>query len=746
MNLSSSQSVQDQLGKKRFRVNILFDEAAAMVGGGYVDPEKPALEQLNKLAAAGTWALQLYDSINSVDRVDSAIAIMKIVVENTPENHPEQSQYLYTLGSAFFQRFGQLGTFSDLEEAIPLQRRAVALVPDTDPSKPKYLNGLGVSLVKRSRHLESLKDVEEALIVHRRAVDLTPRNHHLYPGFSSDIGDAFCAHFELSGEIKALSIAIETQKYALKHIHEKHPDRAIYLHRFCTSLLIRFRHFRDNIDIEEAIDAQYRAVRIIPPGHTFKSILLIDLAHALSTRMKHRPNHSDFNEAFKLFIDEGDHPSRPSLKLDAALQLAELCSTYPQFSSPDMLLRAYTFVFEAIPQVVWLGNGINQRLQSLIRIGSVFNAAAAAAIATGNSGRALEWVEQGRSVVWRQILHLRAPLDDLRRHYPTLDLPDRLEQVSVALENTGGLMRDADLLHDKDNFPQLSLRMTPESETLSDYTQHTHRLATEYEKLLTEVRKLDGFESFLKPKLSRELACAAKSSFVVVINVDKTRCDALVICPDEELIHVPLPELTYEVVKSMQSQLASALQKISLRNRSRLSISSKSFHHSYDDVERILSGLWQLIVKPILKQIGLLPDPLSRTAPNHLKTSCLPHITWCACGPLSFLPLHAAGDYDPKGERMRVSDLAVSSYTPTLDALLKPRFNISFPDSILVVSQSSTPGYPSLPGVNEEVSKIKGHFLDPPVLEGQNATMDAVFDAMDKCSWIPPCLPWCTER
>ena len=50
-----------------------------------------------------------------------------------------------------------------------------------------------------------------------------------------------------------------------------------------------------------------------------------------------------------------------------------------------------------------------------------------------------------------------------------------------------------------------------------------------------------------------------------------------------------------------------------------------------------------------------------------------PRLWWCPTGPFSFIPLHAAGIY--RGEevdRVSVSDFIVSSYTPTLSALLAP--------------------------------------------------------------------------
>jgi hypothetical protein len=49
-----------------------------------------------------------------------------------------------------------------------------------------------------------------------------------------------------------------------------------------------------------------------------------------------------------------------------------------------------------------------------------------------------------------------------------------------------------------------------------------------------------------------------------------------------------------------------------------------------------------------------------------------PRLWWLPTGPLTFLPLHAAGVYTGK-EADCLSDYAVSSYVPTLSALAEAR-------------------------------------------------------------------------
>jgi CHAT domain-containing protein len=119
-------------------------------------------------------------------------------------------------------------------------------------------------------------------------------------------------------------------------------------------------------------------------------------------------------------------------------------------------------------------------------------------------------------------------------------------------------------------------------------------------------------------------------------------------------------------------------------------------------------------------------------------TDELPHITWCATGPLSFLPLHAAGCYDQM--HAKISDFAISSYTPTLSALLlASSFSSKAPAGFLAIGQEATPGQNWLPETVAELACIQKHVREPisyTQIDGSNATKTAVLAGMEQHSWI----------
>jgi CHAT domain-containing protein len=107
---------------------------------------------------------------------------------------------------------------------------------------------------------------------------------------------------------------------------------------------------------------------------------------------------------------------------------------------------------------------------------------------------------------------------------------------------------------------------------------------------------------------------------------------------------------------------------------------------------------------------------------------------------MSFVPLHAAGDYDKPGSGSRVFDYVISSYTPTLTALLSSSPNsLSSESRVLAVGQAHTPGQIPLPGTADELAKVQSHIQNKAQylqLVDDQATVEAVLDAMEEHDWV----------
>jgi CHAT domain-containing protein len=117
-----------------------------------------------------------------------------------------------------------------------------------------------------------------------------------------------------------------------------------------------------------------------------------------------------------------------------------------------------------------------------------------------------------------------------------------------------------------------------------------------------------------------------------------------------------------------------------------------------------------------------------------------PHIWWCPTGPLAFLPIHAAGLYNQGAVEESISDYVVSSYTPTLTALLGQERSSGGSFHLLTVALPFAPyaQYARLPGTEKEVARIQSLAtgLSPVTLVGEDATVQRVVDGMEASDWI----------
>ncbi|THU95148.1 TPR-like protein [Dendrothele bispora CBS 962.96] len=700
--LGELNDIENAIHVKQQAVNLTPDGHADKAG------------QLNNLGSAFSCR---FKRLGELKDIENAIHVMQQAIDLTPDGHADKAGQLNNLGNAFQSRFERLGELKDIENAIYVMRQAINLTPDGHADKAGRLNNLGNAFSCRFEHLGELKDIENAIHVMQQAVDLTPDGHADKARRLSNLGNAFSHRFAHLGELKDIENAIHVKQQAVDLIPDGHADKATLLSNLGNAFSCRFEHLGELKDIENAIHVKQQAVDLTPDGHADKAAWLNNLGKAFSHRFEHLGKLKDFTEATVAYKQAAENTSsRPSTRYLAACHWANLCSKYQCSSSA---LDAYTVVLEIIPQVVWLGQTVHRRYEELPNIGRTINAAAAMAISVGDFTRAVEWLEEGRSIVWKQILQLRTPLDELHQQHP--DLADELSRVSLALDNAG-----TSKLHDIDS--------EIEHQSAEEEAQNHRKLAAKYEQLLKEVRELDGFGSFLRHKKFSELAPAARNGPVVVVNVAKLRCDALVLCTSGEIVHVPLSKISYTQAEALHSKLLSSLQAHGVRvsrNGDRATCLARK--NNQDHFGSVLADLWSHVVQPILPEIEQAVSFLFENAHHSL-----PHITWCATGALAFLPLHAAGIYGDPTRNMNISDFAVSSYTTTLTAMLgsgsTPKQDLNKIPSVLTVSQPDTPGLPSLPAIMKEVEVIQRYASPDHTchLTHELANVQAVLGQMDK--------------
>ncbi len=229
------------------------------------------------------------------------------------------------------------------------------------------------------------------------------------------------------------------------------------------------------------------------------------------------------------------------------------------------------------------------------------------------------------------------------------------------------------------------------------------KLSADWTRVVEKIRTVPGFESFLLPTPFTTLQTVALEGPVIVVNISKTRSDAIILVANGPPLLVPLPQATPERISDL------------VKKTTPLTTQS--------DMKALLNCLWQLVVQPIASALK-----------EDVKLERGSRIWWCPTGAASLLALHAAGDYTKRGETM--PDQFVSSYTATLTSLIRARRNVS-PDvlanpNLVILGQSQDS---SLPTVYTEIESIRRIFKDATLLDGASATRDSSIRSMTQHSW-----------
>ncbi|KAJ7454490.1 TPR-like protein [Mycena latifolia] len=671
-------------------------------------PGKPS--QLSNL---GNALIHRYEQRGNVADLNRSVSLYEAAVGLIPDGHVNKSAILGNLGQSLFWRFHRLGDLADINQSVSIFEFAVSLTPDGHPQKPFHLSGLGASLGYRFDRLHNLEDIGQSVLMFGAAVRLTPDGHPAKSLRIGGLGNSLLRRFKQLDDLDDLNESVSNLEVAVSLNPDSQPEKPFQLNTLGSSLRHRFDRLRNLADLNQSVAMLEAAITLTPDGHPDKPSWWNNLGNSLLRRFEHLHDPGDYQAMLIQYTHAASAPvgSAP-IRFNAAKMWAKYAHNYQHPS----LLRAYTTAIDLLPELAWLGLSISDRHHHILHAGQVVRDAASAAIAAQQYNTAVEWLDQGRSIIWGQILSLRSPVDDLASSHP--ELAAELITVSTQLETSGIQSCAAE-------FAEVQA-----SRSLQAVAQEAHALADRREGLLQQIRQLAGFERFLLPKQISELSAAARIGPVVLLNISHHSCDALILMPDkDQVLHVSLPDFTLDEAQVLTESLGSLVRGYARSHR--LSGRLEGQLPPDDEFSHILSKLWSQIVQPVLNELRLPPSSNKPSA----------RIWWCPTGPLAFLPIHAAGLYG-KTEAFgsKLSDLYISSYTPSLTALIESSRAQKAPVElqILAVSQPSADDQVFLPGTLEEINHIerlaRGRI---PVLrlEKDMATVASVQDAMRKSRW-----------
>jgi CHAT domain-containing protein/tetratricopeptide (TPR) repeat protein len=660
---------------------VLDREALGLRPQGHPDRSM----SLNNLAV---YLSTRYNQLGTMQDLDEAIVLDREALSLCPQGHPLRSTSLNSLANHLSTRYNQLGAMQDIDEAIVLDREALSLRPQGHPDRSISLNNLAVRLSIRYKQLGAMQDLDEAIVLDREALSLRPQGHPLRSTSLNNLAIRLSDRYNRLGEMQDLDVAIILDREALGLCPPGHPDRSMSLNNLAIRLSTRYNQLRAMEDLDEAIVLDRAALGLRPQGHPYRSQSLKNLPSYLYARFKRSSQLRDKEELFSLYAQLVHVPVVSSIDISAArawIRAAE------HFQHPTILLAHETGLRLLIQHLAALPS-LPQHLVILKKLTSSLAVDAfSACLRHGARARAVELLEQGRGVFWNQLTRLDSPLDDV-----------------VVSSLTGKTLAD--------EFARLALLIRNALNSPGpDQHERLCRLNLKLQTVVTDIRGLPGLSHFLLPLPFPDLQCAASGGPVIVVNASRYGCDALIVFLDRDPVHIPL-----QITQQDARDLSTELHTLTTRAKSADVTKELAF---------FLRKLWDQIVSPIV-------DCLQITHPFQA------HIWWCPTAEFSVLPLHAAGPYR-KGQR-NLPHLYISSYTPTLTALIRARRDDPSNSPIeqkhlIAIGQAKAAGESELLSVGAELDTIR-QCVDGLAtfthIDGEGSCTARVVEELGKNEWV----------
>ena len=457
------------------------------------------------------------------------------------------------------------------------------------------------------------------------------------------------------------------------------------LNSLAVHLSSRYNYLGEMQDLDEAIFLGREAFGLRLQGHPDWSGSLDNLARYLCNRFTRSRRFQDKRELFSLYAQLVHVPQIVSSNdLSAAkawIRVAE------HFQHPTILLAYETSLRLLIQHFATLPS-LPQHFVILKNLTSSLAVDAfSACLRNSAPAHAIELLEQGRGVFWSQLSRLRSPLDDLIGSGPA--------GKTLADEFTGLAL----LIRNALNSPG------------ADQHDRVCRLNLEMQTVVTDIRTLPGLSRFLLPLLFSELKRAASGGPVIIVNASEFSCDALIVFLDRDPVHTPL-QITQQSVRYLSTELHT------------LTMRAKGVDVTRELVS-FLRKLWDQIVSPIV-------DCLQATHPSQSR------IWWCPTGEFSVLPLHAAGPY--RRGQQNLSDLYISSYTPSLTALIRarrhdPSNSATEQKCFIAIGQANATGESEGAELNNIRQRVES-LATFTRIDGEECCISRVIEELGKNEWV----------
>ena len=318
----------------------------------------------------------------------------------------------------------------------------------------------------------------------------------------------------------------------------------------------------------------------------------------------------------------------------------------------------------------------------------------------GHLKQAIEILERGRGLLWSEMRGLRASIDLLRAvNFPLAEKFAAANRDLEALTVSG-----PPVVWVEDDQAGCHEGMDP----FGILVVEQRKLVEERDRLISQIRAQPGFHTFLIPPSFDTLRSAAAGGPVVLINHSKWRSDIIILLHDSPPSLITTSDDFYDCAKGLHDKLLAA------RN---IGLDSREYEGA---LGYVLEHLYNLVGRPVIERLHELNIPEQS------------RVWWCPTSVFCSLPLHAMGPIASNGPtKLYFSDIYISSYTPTLSALIESREPstqpLDLPSMLLVVQPND-----EIPSSIEEMHIVQAVCPSVEILSGKMATPTVILKYLRK--------------
>jgi tetratricopeptide (TPR) repeat protein len=573
---------------------------------------------------------------------------------------------------AFIGGFQRDDSLEALAEEIRLQRERLARIPAGHSDQLDALRTLAHACGVKFQRTYVLTDLEEEIHYLSLALAASPPDHYIRRMSLFSLGKAFQKWF----------------------VHDEGDDG---------------KPIKDVRYLEKSITCCRDALKLCPRGQMSRFEPLKTLAISLSLRSYILFRAVDFEESMALFRSALEEEyAHPYAKYEIASQWAA-CARLRQH---PLTALAYETAISLMQRSLTVGPTLEVQHRLLRgRWGGTLSAIpldyASYHIETGSLEGAVESLERGRALLWSEMRGLRTPMDQLRANgRVATTLAERFVAISKELEDIATSVQAQVSPETKSDDTRDAGSPDDGQSHLDSFGQmmeNVRRLERKRGEIIDQIRLLSGFEDFLQAVPFRTLQTAAACGPVIVINHCRYRSDILIVLNNSAPVLIPTAEDFYTRTTGLKDSLLGTRTKYALES-----------DHYQRALCFVLQELYELVGRPVIENLRRLGIPEQS------------RVWWCPTSVFCSLPLHAAGPIESDdGVTRYFSDIYVSSYTPTLSALIEARRGLTDtvePPSLLVIGQPDR----SLPGVKREIKVIQRLVPSASSLIGAEATRASV--------------------